>query len=350
MEGGSATPLPNYAEFLTADYWHHPVQTAGGPLFKEWSHFCVMQDDFDLLVNFSHLGTRSGVETRPRLTVLLSYANGLWDGDMLEFAPEDCTLVPGRFDAAFGKNRMLLDETGYHLNCHLQQRDITIALDLTPSVSPVVANTVRLSDREAIRWMVVPHLRAAGLVTLQGTPQEIGNAPAYHDRNWGCFSWGGSYAWEWATLVPAEESVDWCLVYSRISDQSRGVTRSQSLILWKGRKPNRKFFGRDITVETHGHLRQDRTLQIPRMMALVLNPSAPDVPQAMTIQAHGFGADLRAEIAFEGFGHIGVPNDRGLGLTTLCEIAGRCRISGQVAGEDIDFAGRVQMEINCAEP
>lgn len=42
MEGATPPQPGRAAEFLTADYWHHPVDLPGAPVFKEWSHFCVM--------------------------------------------------------------------------------------------------------------------------------------------------------------------------------------------------------------------------------------------------------------------------------------------------------------------
>lgn len=334
--------------FERADYWHHPASPEGGPAFKEWSHFCVMEDGLDVLVNFSHLGTRSGVEARPRLTVLVSYADGCWDGDMIETDLGQAGIAPGKFEARIGANRMWLEADRYRLSVDLPERKIAMDLTLTPRADPVVANSVRLSDHEAIRWMVVPHLRAAGVVRVGKWQCEIADAPAYHDRNWGCFSWGGTYAWEWATLVPVSPGVDWSLVFSRISDRSRGVTRSQSLILWRGAKPSRKFFGRDIRVETGGVLRQERTLKVPRVMSLLLSPGAVDVPERLLIAACGFGAEITADVTLDGFAQIGVPNDRGMGISTLCEIAGRARVQGRVAGTPLDFEARVQMEINSA--
>lgn len=339
-----------FRDYLTADYWHRSEGTEAGPAYKEWCHFCVMQGDLELLVNFSCLGTRSGVRTAPRLTVLVRSRDGSWDGDVEEFNAELNAPEPGQFSATFGANRMWLDETGYHLRCRLARRDVTLSLDLTPMVQPVVANTVRLSPDEAIRWMVVPHLRATGTVAVDGNVQQVADAPAYHDRNWGRFSWGGSYAWEWATIVPDDADAGWCLVYSRISDRARTGTRSQSLILWRDALPSRKFFGRDLEVALQGRLRPAQVLQVPRMMALVLSPSAPDVPRHMQIAAKGFGADVNVHLDFESFAHIGVPNDVGIGLSTLCEIGGRARVSGQVGSETLAFEGRVQMEINSAEP
>ena len=321
-----------YRDFLAADYWHQAGSTHGGPAYKEWYHFCVMQSDIEVLVNFSCLGTRSGVQTRPRLTVLVREPSGAWEGDVEEYGLRQSNPEPGQFDATFGRNRMWLDAEGYHLQCLLQRRDVELSLDLTPLVKPVVANAVRLSERESIRWMAAPHLRASGSVTVGGVRHQIRDAAAYHDRNWGPFSWGGSYAWEWATIVPDDKDAGWCAVYSRISDSTRAMTRSQSLILWKDQLPGRKFFGRDLHVEMRGRRHQDKVLQVPRMMALVLNPSAPDVPQNMQIRATGFGAELDADLHFESFAHIGVPNDQGIGLTTLCEIGGRARITDHGSG------------------
>jgi hypothetical protein len=337
--------------FPTADFWHvAPYSSHAGPDFKEWSHFSVLGADFDLLVNFSLMAGAEGAKTRmtPRLTLLFGDANGSWDGDVESFSLADTTIFEGLPGTTLGHNSAQFAGQCYRVEANLSSRDICVALDLRPVTRPVIANNVRLSDAESVRWMVVPHLRADGEITVAGCRYRVADAPAYHDRNWGRFAWGGAYAWEWATILPSSAHQAWCLVYSRISNRHRGATLSQSLILWRREFPSRKFYGRDLSISHQGVLRRERVLRLPRVASLLIPGTAADVPRHIIVSARGYGDEVTVRMSFDDFAQLVVPNDCWPGLTSLCEIKGRAEVAGRVGDERIAFEGRVQAELNHA--
>jgi hypothetical protein len=334
--------------FPAADFWHvDPRSERTPPRFKEWSHFSVLGSGFDLLVNFSlvHRGEpHSG--TIPRLVLLFRNAEGAWDGDVELFGPHEALIVPGSPDAVMGRNSVSFADGGYHLHAALSHRDIRLALDLAPITRPLVADKVRLSDADSFRWMVVPHLRADGEATVSGRRYPVIDAPAYHDRNSGCFDWGGAFAWEWATILP-DGAQPWCLAYSRIVGRHRGAALSQSLLIWRDEALARKFYGRDLSISHQGLLRRECGLCLPRVASLLV-PESADVPQHIHVSARGYGDELSLRMSFSDFAQIVVPNDRWPGLTCLFEIKGRAEVTGWIGTERIAFEGRVQAELNHA--
>jgi hypothetical protein len=337
--------------FRTADYWHMaPYSRHTRPGFKEWSHFSVIGADFDLLVNFSLMAgsKRAKTQMTPRLTLLFSAADGSWDGDVESFSLADTTIFEGLPGATLGRNSTRFDDRRYRVEAALSTRDICVALDLHPMTRPVIANNVRLSDAESVRWMVVPHLRAVGEVTVAGRRYPVADAPAYHDRNWGRFAWGGAYAWEWATILPLSAHQPWCLVYSRIGNRHRGATLSQSLILWRREFPSRKFYGRDLSIAHQGVLRRERVLRLPRVASLLIPGTAADVPRHIVVSARGYGDEVTLRMSFDDFAQVVVPNDRWPGFTMLCEIKGRAEVAGRVGDERFASEARVQAELNHA--
>jgi hypothetical protein len=340
-------PSPNL--FPAADFWHVD-SSSGRPLarFKEWSHFSVLGDCFDLLVNFSlvHRGEpRPG--TIPRLVLLFRDAEGAWDGDVEVFEPEEASIVAGSPDAAMGPNSIRFSRGVYHVCVSLSRRDVRLALDLVPAARPLIADNVRLSETDSFRWVVVPRLRADGEAIVSGRRHPVIDAPAYHDRNSGCFSWGGAFAWEWATILPLDPGQPWCLVYSRIVGRHRGAALSQSLLLWRRETLARKFYARDLSISHQGLLGRKCGLCLPRVASLLV-PEAADVPQHIHASARGYGDELSLRMSFSDFAQIVTPNDRWPGLTSLFEIQGRAEVTGRIGGEHVAFEARVQAELNHA--
>lgn len=341
---------PGAPLFPSVDFWRMAPQSPRMAAdSKEWSHFSVLGADFDLLLNFSLIARArkpGEVEAIPRLTLLFAAADGSWDGDIETFSCSETAIFEGSPDVVLGRNGARFINGRYRIDAALSARSVTVALDLDPVTRPVVANFIRLSDAETIRWAVVPHLRANGEVIVAGRRYSVVDTPAYHDRNWGRFAWGGAYSWEWATVLPPDVSQPWCLVYSRISDRHRGVTLSQSLILWRRDFPSRKFYGRDLAISHEGVLRRAHVLRLPRAASLLMPGTAADVPRRVRVTGQGYGDELTVRMELDDFAQVVVPNDRWRGFTALCEIKGRAEVTGRIGSECVAFEGRVQAEFN----
>ena len=343
--------------FAAMDYWRRapagssaPPGYNAAPGYKEWSHFSIMGAELDLLINFSLMEDRQLAPPARRevgrLTVLYRDGAGRWDGEVERYDEPAVSVLGGQPEIALGANGLRLVEGTYRLRLELPSGKVRGAIDLVPMARPVFANRVPLAGGEYIRWLVVPRLRASGELRLGGQGFVLDGAPAYHDRNWGQFTWGGSCAWEWATILPADPGSPWSLVYSRISDALRAETLSQSLILWRDAFPHRKFFGRDLSVEQRGVLSGGRPVQIPKFTPLLAAGTGADLPREMQVRARAYRDELRLEIRLADFAQIGVPNDGRWGMSKLSEAKGSVEVSGAVGGEQVRFDGRIHAEFN----
>jgi hypothetical protein len=354
--GPSRRAPPEAHLFAAMDYWHRaPASARPSPGYKEWSHFSIMGDELDLLINFSLMeNPRHGdSQTAPRprrevghLTLLYRDAAGCWDGEVERYDGTAVSVQGGHPDIALGANKARIVDGVYRVRLDLPSGTVQGEIDLVPVARPVFANRVPLAGAEYIRWLVVPRLTASGEVRLGGRSFVLDDAPAYHDRNWGQFTWGGSCAWEWATILPADPDTAWSLVYSRISDGLRAATLSQSLILWRGAWPHRKFFGRDLRIEQRGVLSGCRPVQIPKFAALLSAGIGADLPRKMLVRAAAYRDELCLEIDLADFAQIGIPNDRRWGVSKLSEATGRVQVRGAVGGQRVRFDGRIHAEFN----
>ena len=339
--------------FSHTDYWRCSPATMGGRGgHKEWSYFCILARDFDLLVNFSLIDpattTPDWPRGVPRLVVLAKERNGQWVGDLEHFGNEDVRVTPGEMDVTFGSNSLMFNDEHYELKLNLCNKPVNATVRLLPCMRPAVASSVRLSNEGAMRWLVVPRLLASGTVSINNRDYSFEKSLAYHDRNWGHFRWGGDFSWEWAAILPDSTDVPWSLVYMRIGDRSRNRTFSQGVIVWRHDEPCRTFHGRDLSIDQSNLQRQHNVLRIPAIVSLATPGTSADVPGKIDINAQAGSDALEISLELDNLAQIGIPNDRIPGLTLLSETGGRATVKGSVHGQPIEFCGRTVVEFNHA--
>ncbi|MGW8368092.1 MAG: hypothetical protein ACWGPN_05355, partial [Gammaproteobacteria bacterium] len=181
-----------------------------------------------------------------------------------------------------------------------------------------------------------------------GRRYEIDDCPAYHDRNWGHFSWGADFSWEWVVILPDSPAESWTLVYMRIGDRNRARTWSQGLIVWHGETPWRTFHGGDLDARLLGLLDVRSQFRVPRIMHLIAPGTACDVPRRLSLTAERDDDSVECTVDLSGLAQIGIPNDTAKGVTMLSETGGKARVRGCIRGSEIDFSGRVLAEFNHA--
>ena len=316
--------------------------------YKEWLHFCVYGADVDVLVNFSTVedvreGARPGDE-HARVTVLVRERGSGWDGDVVLHPREAVTVRGGAVEMRFGRDHVRFEDGVYHVVAELPRRDIAVRLALRPECLPTVAHNVQLDSGPPINWLVIPRLRAAGVVSLRGQARVIEHALGYHDHNWGAFAWGHDFAWEWGFGLPDRADNPWSVVFVRLSDRAHAAVYKQAIFLWRGALPWRVLHSEGVTVEREGFLRPREVLKIPRAMALVAPSTATDVPRRLRVRAEDGGDRIECEFDGEEVAQVIVPNDRDLGVTIINEVSGWLRARGVVRGEAVAMEGHAIFE------
>lgn len=339
------------------DYWrrsHHQTERDQGQKddlegYKEWSHFCALGDEVSVIINFSLTENIAGVDEsvgeRPRVVMMLRTQGGAWEGDVIELPSSAIKIGPQPTDIAIGDSSIQFANGAYEVN--INSDALTAQIRFCPVVRPAVARSVRLSGNERMRWLVVPRLVAEGRISTKNRLWVLDNVPAYHDRNWGHFSWGGNYTWEWASILPVSMTIPWSLVYMRIGDSSRNQTYAQGLMVWHGERSSRVFHGSDLKVKESGLLEQDRTFRLPPILNLMVPGKANNIPAQMELEMDAWSDALKVSLNIDDYAQIGVPNDGPEGLTMLSEATGQAKVTGCLEGKKVQFEGRALMEFNC---
>jgi hypothetical protein len=334
-----------------SDYFRgRSLSAPGVPGYKEWTYFCVASPDVDLLLTFGWtervLSRAKRTEPIGRIIALVRERDGSWHGDADEIPNQDVDVAHGRIDVTMGRSRVRFREGCYEVDASLTSGDVEARIILQPLALPTLGTSVRLGACEPMRWVVVPRLSARGEIVVRGRRYAIREAPAYHDHNWGTFYWGADFAWEWATIPPGTEA-RWSVVYSRISDRTRGRTLSQAILVWRDDESCRTFRDDEVQVESKGLLRGGARLRIPRVMSIVEPGHTADLPCEIVARAARGPDQIEVRLRLEDYAEIAVPNEsRALDTTLLCEARADAQITGRIRGEDLAVRTAAVFELN----
>jgi hypothetical protein len=332
------------ADALTrADYFRRsPGRFGGTRYYKEWQHFLIHAEGLHLLINFNLNDDPWAPDARhaetARLIVLAKREN--WEGDADRFQPEEVTVEAGSIDATFGRNTLRFRDGCYHVSFALRHRPIAGELVIKPAAFPGLGYNQPLAGMGTNSWLFVPRALASGEVRLDGHTQRFTEAPAYHDHNWGHFTWGDDFSWEWGSGVPRDKGNPWSVVYVRMSDRGRSIARSQALYIWHGTQPRRIFYDAQIRAETSGRLRGPRLLKVPRPMALLSPGGAHDVPQRLTCLGRADDDEVMMTFVADAAAQIIMPSEIDLtSIAVLNEVNGHVELKGRLGGEPVHMEG-----------
>lgn len=320
---------------------------SGRPGRKEWFHFCVQDEDAELLANFSLCDALVAGDRRrsevARLTVLARDRG--FTGDVDVFDAAETRARAGAIDLEFGGNHLMYRDGRYGIALRMRDRPIEAELVLRPLVVPTLAPNIPLPDGPPLQWAIVPRLVADGWMRIGAREHRFAGALAYHDHNWGRFLWGQRFSWIWGFCLPLDPAVPWTVVFVRLANRLRTRALAQGLFLWRREDAFRIFRERDLAFALDlALLRPGRLVKIPAVMAIVAPDLATDVPRSVEIRASADGDDLRVRFDLDDLAQVVIPSETDLGVTVINEVSGRARVSGSVRGEPIAFDARGMCE------
>lgn len=335
------------------DFWRRSPASVGGPGgHKEWSYFCLLGDECQLVTAFSIMDRRTHAATGPdgveeaHVIVLVRTPSSGWTCGLDTCTRDSVAIRAGRVDGRFGSHALAFRGGRYTVDLDMDDPRLGATLSLRPCARPALTRSIPLGHATPMQWFVVPRLEATGVVRVGSRSHEVRACPAYHDHNWGRFRWGGDFAWEWGVAVSA--TVDgWSLIYYRITDRGRHAVVSQGLLLWQGADHGRTFRDGDLSVRGHGLLRTAGCPRVPRVMHLAVMGSAGDLPRRLEASArHGRDA---VDVAFdlETPARIFVPDDDGdEGVTSISECPATATVRGRIDGAAVAFTCHSVVEFN----
>jgi hypothetical protein len=314
---------------------------------KEWMHFCASTAELDVFVNFSIVDDlRLGAPRDAEIARLVCAVRGEdWDGDVDEFGVESVRAQPGQMNMRVGPSGVYFCDGVYRVVAKLERRPIELDLVFRPTTIATQINNIALGDGPPLKWFLVPRLLASGVMRVGDERYELRDVPAYHDHNWGYFTWGQDFSWVWGYANAHPLGSDWSVAFDRLTDKGHTSDFLRGLVLWRGARQYRVFGGREITCDEVGHMLPKATLKLPRVMSLLRSEMTVNVPSVLCARAAGRGDVLEMIFTAENVCQIVAPNDTDdLGVTVINEVSGTVRLDGSVLGERVKLEGRGMFE------
>jgi hypothetical protein len=324
------------------DYFRRsPSRIGGPPAHKEWQHFLVHAPGLDVLLNFNLLDDPwvDDADREVHRLIFLVRIDGTWHGGIERFEQTEVALQSGEIGARFGESTMAFDGSGYHAAIRLRESPLSADLTFEPLALPLYIQCQPLCPGRSMSYVLVPRLLCRGHVTIGSRRIEIDREPAYHDHNWGCFQWGEDFSWEWGAAQPRRVDCPWSVVYARMLDRRRLVSKRCGVFVWLGERLHRLFRDDEIRVHSEGRYERTQLAQIPPVMRL-LGGGLRDVPARIELTACDQTDSL--ELTFDATDALQVilPNDADLtGVTVLNEVTGRVSARGRVRGVRVEWDG-----------
>jgi hypothetical protein len=315
-----------------------PVHGVPDAPFKQWVHTTVWHPALTLVANFSSVHAKRGGEHR---VTTLVYGDRV-AGHVRLFPAAVCDAPVGRATAAFGPNRVRRIGPEYDVELFEPELDLRATLTLRAATHASTTVGVRLGGGGRLGWSVIPRLVANGTIQYAGRVYEIEDAPAYRDRNWGCFAFG-ELSWDWLYTLAGGGDSPWAVVVSRLTDRARSRIWQQAVLVWERSELLATFRDRDVTIRgSRPHMRPVTT--VPAALGLCRPGEATDVPRSVEVEGRSSRGHVRLAFEADAVARVVVPNDARLGTTPIYESLGHCRVTGDVEGRAVEFEGHGFLE------
>jgi hypothetical protein len=299
---------------------------------KQWVHATISSPRITLVANFSTLAGE--LDPCHRLTTLV-FTDAV-AGHVQACAAQTCRAAPWQSSIRFAASHMIDTGDGFELVVDEPALELHAELRLHALASPSTLHNLRIGGG-VLHWAVVPRLLASGKIAYRGSAYEIRDAPAYRDRNWGVFEFGG-VVWDWGYVLPDRPDCELAVVFARMLDVSRTRVFDQHALVWAGRSLLGSFRGDEIAFAPDGRA-SGPFPTVPAVLALCRPGHASDIPQRLTVAAASARGRLTVEFTRAATARVVVPNDAGLGTTAIHESLGRAHARGHVDGVPIELTG-----------
>ena len=329
------------------DFWRRDlVEDPRGVPFKEWHHFILRAGSSHLLINFSL--TRDGTGQGQGRVIALACGedpSSGWRGAVGRAGP--AALAKDGCDFQLQGQRLRISDEGWTISLSLPEAAIAADLRVTPAAHAMNAPDQSVGGGRRLSWLVFPRVKVDGRVTIEGRSQELVGVIGYHDHNWGRFSWGDDYAWEWGILWPDDDAIEDGIVVSSLQNRARTTASLEQLFLWRGGRSVAAMASPELSVDTFGRHLAPAEATFPPVMSLLEPPTVrQDIPRRLRWGVERSDRALAVDMTVERVARLLVPSETDpLGVLAIFECLVSALAEGHEGGTPWRWEGRGIVEL-----
>lgn len=355
-------------ELLVSDVFHPPEEGDPANLYNEWHYFNMIDEEqnLSLICTFKLNGGTNSSE------VLLGYYINDTSFSFYKahpLTPDVVNYSSESPDVRIANDTVTLTDEGYRV--HIGSGNGISVFDalFKPKAEPApVFNVSNLSmPGMGINWLVAsPSMEVSGNLSVAGQTYSLNNSRAYHDHNWGYWSWGDDLGWDWGQVSQAgnysnETIGEYSISFGNITNANHSQSVSSVLNVWKDGEIIGNFSGEEIQIE-HSNL-STIDIEIPPAemgQEYILPQGSFYFPQNTLLNASS-GSDT-LKIDFTTQNPVPLPvmipdgnesgNESGSGIKyrIIWEMIGTYEVNGVIDGKPISFTSNGFMEYVAGEP
>ena len=359
-------------ELLLSDAFHPPGEGEPGHLYNEWHYFNMIDEEQNLSA-VCVFKLNGGTNTSEAFL-------GYYVNDTSAFLYEAYSLTPEFVnyssqspDIRIANNTVTLADEGYRV--HIESGDGSGAFDAVfkpETRSAPVFNASNFSmPGTSINWLVAsPKMEVSGNLSVAGEMYSLNNSRAYHDHNWGYWSWGDDLGWDWGQVSQAEHysnetTGEYSLSFGNITNANHSESINSVLNVWKDGEIIANFSQEEMQIE---HLNLSTTdIGIPPAEIFpeyVLPQGSFFFPQNTLLNASSGSDTLEIEFVTqrsvplpvmimdenEAGNETGGESESGVKYRVIWEMIGTYQVNGVIDGEPVSYAADGFMEYVSGEP
>ncbi len=318
----------------------YPRVALSQPLDRRWLHYAFRSPDghLSLIANLSMLGASQPAShlDPQQMSILLVHDHAGWSSSQFN------ANVAGVPWSAFR-----LPDPGPRLRISGLRGRPAVDLELTRTGHACTSQCAPFGVDQHLRWQSEPGIVAQGTLTgLDGVHKDV-RLIGYHERVRGHWAWPDLGGWVFGFANAAAEPGQpppYAVVFTLIQPAGPADAATASVMLWRHGRLLRHFPRRSLEVSVAGLLARDHVVTAPPLAATLGTPPADPVPLHLTITATTATDRLRIEVESTTACRIVNPNERGIEPFSVHEVLGPGRISGRIAGTDIEFLAPAVVE------
>lgn len=308
-------------------------------LDRRWLHYAFRSDDGEtsMIANLSVLGPSASGEADPQsMAILLVHDEEGWASSQFT------ATVSGPPWSAFRR-----PHPGPRLRIAAATGCPAVDLQLVRTGRPCTSQCAPFAEDQYLRWQSEPGVVARGSVTGAAGERRDVVLLGYHERVRGHWGWPqlGGWVFGFANAASVEDGPpEYAVVFTLILPPEPADAATGSVMLWRRGRLLRHYPRRTLNVQVAGLLSRDRVTVAPPLAGTLGVAPAPQLPARLRIVATTVEDQLCIEVDATTACRIVNPNELGRQAFSVHEVLGPCRVSGRVAGADLDFGAPAVVE------